>query len=95
MKVQRELRDFECLKSKFPQVDKDVLTLISRMLAFNPSKRLTASQCLESPIFDGIRIPTFERMHASFKINLKFESDNVLSVNDLKRLLKQTVIECR
>jgi mitogen-activated protein kinase 1/3 len=44
--------DFEGM---YPAADKDALDLLRRVLAFNPSKRLTVDECIEHPYFAEVR----------------------------------------
>jgi hypothetical protein len=43
--------------------------MLRDLLKFSPEERLTAKKCLESTIFDDIRVPQLER-EAPFKIYL-------------------------
>ena len=49
----------------------DLIALIKNMLKFNPKKRWTSANCLDSKIFDGIRQPKLEKP-SSKKLSLKF-----------------------
>lgn len=53
-------RDKIDLTEKYPGTDPVGLELLSRMLEFNPNKRISAEELLKSPYFDDIRIPEQE-----------------------------------
>lgn len=44
-------------QEKYPGTDQRGLELLSRMLEFNPNKRITAEEALKDPYFDEVRIP--------------------------------------
>jgi len=46
------------LRTFFPAADKDALDLLSRLLVFSPSSRLTATQALKHPFFSSPPLPT-------------------------------------
>jgi len=41
-------------ESLFPKSNPVLIDLLSKMVVFNPAKRLTVKECLEHPYFDGI-----------------------------------------
>lgn len=45
------------LEEKYPGTDPRGLELLSKMLAFNPRKRITAEDALKDSYFDDIRLP--------------------------------------
>lgn len=44
-------------QEKYPGTDQRGLELLSKMLEFNPNKRITAEEALKDPYFDEVRIP--------------------------------------
>jgi serine/threonine protein kinase len=48
-------------KTHFPHTNDGLLDVLKGMLEYNPSFRLTASECLKKKIFDKIRVPQFEK----------------------------------
>jgi len=65
---------YESFKSKFNKLDDYGLDLLQRLLSFNPSKRLTASQCLSHPYFDDLNV--------TFAIQQAIELGKLLDTND-------------
>lgn len=56
--------NFSSLKTKtntldelYPDVNKDLVALVKRMLEFNPFFRISAADALKNKIFNGIRVP--------------------------------------
>ena len=43
------------LKEYFFQCDKELVSLVVKMLEFNPSKRISVEEALNEPIFDEFR----------------------------------------
>ena len=54
--------------------DQEITDLLTGMLQFNPSHRLSAKKCLKSPIFDKIRIKKLERSAKTEIINISFQN---------------------
>ena len=50
-------KDFAAM---FPHADADAIELLNRMLQFDPKKRVTPKEALESSFFDGMRRPDLE-----------------------------------
>ena len=50
-------KDFAAM---FPHADADAIQLLNRMLQFDPKKRITPKEALESPFFEGMRRPDLE-----------------------------------
>jgi serine/threonine protein kinase len=73
-------------ESYFPNIDSDLLDLLKKMMAFNPQKRYTASECLNHKFFDQVR-PWITKVRNNFSITpFKYDID----YNDYTRnLLKQ------
>ena len=44
----------------YPHVEPAALELLTAMLQFDPSKRITPKEALESPFFEGMRRPDLE-----------------------------------
>ena len=49
------------LSKLFPNVDKDLVHLVKRMLEFNPYFRITTAEALKNKAFDDIREPHYEQ----------------------------------
>jgi serine/threonine protein kinase len=45
------------LKEKYPGTNEEGLRLLSRMLEFNPNKRISTEEAMKDPYFNDIRIP--------------------------------------
>lgn len=52
----------------------DLTEILKSLLEFNPFFRTSAKECLKSPIFDEIRVPTLEE-DAPFKIFLDIDKE--------------------
>jgi serine/threonine protein kinase len=50
-------RDKLDLKDKYPGTDERGIELLSKMLEFNPNKRISAEEILSDRYFDDVRIP--------------------------------------
>ena len=48
------------LKEMYPHVEPAALELLTAMLRFDPNKRITPKEALESPFFEGMRRPDLE-----------------------------------
>lgn len=81
----------------FPDVSKDLVSLVKRMLEFNPFFRISAGDALKSKLFDGIRVPQFEQpcpskvviegfLDESFDYN-NFTSSKYQSDHDLAKMV--------
>jgi serine/threonine protein kinase len=60
------------LESKFPHIDKEIVELLKQMLIFNPLKRPSAKECLNSSIFDSLRVKALEQ-DADIKVKLELD----------------------
>ena len=49
------------LEKLLPNVNKDLVSLVKRMLEFNPYFRIKASDALKNKAFDSIRVPHYEQ----------------------------------
>jgi serine/threonine protein kinase len=45
------------LKVLYPGTEDQGISLLYKMLEFNPNKRITAEQAIKDPYFDDIRLP--------------------------------------
>ena len=73
------------LKAKFPATRDDALDLLNKMLIFNPSERITVDDCLEHPLFAGVRRKSSEKTMSNI-IELPFENEKDLGEDKLKEL---------
>lgn len=60
------------LANRFPGTSPEAIALLKRMLVFNPNKRITVDEALESPLFHDIRSATVETT-AGKKVTLPFD----------------------
>jgi len=59
----------------YPRTDKELLSLMTSMMEFNPHFRPTAKECLQNSLFDAIRVPALETS-APFKINIDVDRNH-------------------
>lgn len=79
--------------SYFPNIDKDLLDLLKKMLAFNPQKRLSASECLNHKFFDSVR-PWITKVRNNFTITpFKYNIDYNDYTHSLLQKLKEVMDE--
>ena len=83
-KLQSTKSFIECMEDKFSFVTPDLRNLLINMLKFNPSQRWSVQECLQSPIFNKIRVIKNEKV-AEEKIELDIEN---LKLGDITRLLE-------
>lgn len=60
------------IESKFPHIDKELVTLLKQMLIFNPQKRPSAKECIANSIFDSLRVKALEQ-DADFTVKLQLD----------------------
>jgi mitogen-activated protein kinase 1/3 len=73
------------LKTKFPGSSDEALDLLSKMLIFDPNKRITLKECIEHPFFKDVRDTSIEE-EASFNLEFEFEDDQNLNIDKLRNL---------
>jgi len=63
------------LKERFSLSNPDLLKVLEQMLEINPYFRPTASQLIESKVFDKIRVPRNEKLepYSSLKTKVKID----------------------
>ena len=83
----------ECLSSQLPGVNPLLIDLISKLLVFDPSKRLTAAQALEHPYLKAY-CEFAEEEYPPLEIDMEFENKEVAKC-DLRRLLYDDVLSIR
>jgi serine/threonine protein kinase len=66
--------------------------LLSKMLEFNPNKRISAEEILSDPYFDDVRIPEQEN-YETCEIDLKFD-DVELSIEELRNWVVEELKVC-
>lgn len=80
------------LAEKYPATESRGITLLYKMLEFNPSKRPTAEEALQDPYFDDIRLPEQERFEiADIKMPVDDEGRSNLSMDELKRMVIEEI----
>ena len=80
------------LGDKYPGTDERGIELLSKMLEFNPNKRISASEILSDSYFDDIRIPEQEDFEP-IEIDLKFD-DEELAIEDLRQWVVEEIKAC-
>ena len=81
------------LNSIFPQADEDAISLLRKMLMFNPHKRASVDECLSHPYFSQIRNKASEI--SGSKIEFEFEKESKLSKARLKKLIDVELVYFR
>ena len=76
---------------KYPAAGKDAIDLLSRMLEFNPNKRLTVEQCLDHPFLASARNRSAEKKAPS-PVTFGFENEGELSDVRLRELFAEELI---
>lgn len=76
------------LSEMFPGSDPDGIDLLSKLLCFNPHRRLTAAQALRHPFLSKVREATAERAATSEPIYFEFED-----VPITKSMIKDLIIK--
>ena len=51
----------KAIEQRFEWVSPKLLNVLQRMLEFNPKNRITAAEALALDLFDGIRVPEYEK----------------------------------
>jgi len=77
------------LQTLFPNASSQALDLLTSLLQFHPSKRLTTKQCLEHPYLEKFRNPAEE---ADAPRVFEFTHDHVDSLEDLRKLIWDEVV---
>ncbi|XP_022137458.1 mitogen-activated protein kinase 9-like [Momordica charantia] len=78
---------------KFPNVDPLALTLLERLLAFDPKRRLTAEEALSDPYFNGMEKADLEApVQPISKLEFEFERRK-LSKDDVRELIYAEILE--
>ena len=78
------------LKTKFPGSSDESLSLLDKMLQFNPNKRITVNQSLADHFFVDIR-DTKKEVEADFNLEFEFEKDEHLTMEKLRTLFIQVI----
>lgn len=78
------------LKTKFPGSSDESLSLLDKMLQFNPNKRITVNQSLADHFFVDIR-DTKKEVEADFNLEFEFEKDENLTMEKLRTLFIQVI----
>jgi serine/threonine protein kinase len=80
------------LAALYPHAAPATIDLITRMLQFNPSRRITVQQALQHPYFTGLHDPSDEPVAAA-PFDTSYNSDT-LSCDAIRQLLLQEVLAC-
>lgn len=80
------------LSSMFPNTDEDALDLLSRLLQFNPNKRITADESLEHPYVSQFHAPD-EEITCDHIIQIPIDDNKKLSVAAYREELYNKVIK--
>ncbi len=79
--------------SYFPKADKGALSLLRRLLAFDPAERPTAEEALSDPYFAGLSQPSREpTREAVSKLAFEFERRK-LTVDEVRELIYREILE--
>ncbi len=80
------------LSEKYPATDPSGISLLQRMIEFNPNKRPTAEEALADPYFDDIRLPEQEKFETA-QINMPVDADGCgdMPIEDLKRMIVEEI----
>jgi len=62
------------LAKVYPDLDKNSLDILQKLLAFNPNNRISMEKCLDHPFFDDV-IEKGHKMPKSKPIKIHFEYD--------------------
>lgn len=76
------------LRERYPGADKDALDLLSKLLRFDPSSRITAEEALNHPYLQAVRDAETERLSVCDPIDFEFEDTPIT-----KERIRELVIE--
>mmetsp|Transcript_5606 Transcript_5606/g.20389 ORF Transcript_5606/g.20389 Transcript_5606/m.20389 type:complete len:475 (-) Transcript_5606:272-1696(-) len=80
-------------QQKFPGVKDDALSLLARLLAFDPAARPTAAEALQDPYFKKLSKPEREPSASPIsKLEFDFERRKV-SADEVRRLIYEEILE--
>ena len=79
------------LSEKYPGTKEQGLELLTKMLEFNPNKRISAEEALKNQYFDEVRIEEQEIMEPE-EINLDFDTQE-LTLEELKAFIVRELYE--
>ena len=85
-----EPRTQKNLFESYPGSSQDAVDLLSKMIRFNPIKRITVDQALEHNFFAQIRKKDLE-IEASYSPNYDFEKDENLDLEKIKNLFVEEI----
>lgn len=73
-----KIQDRTTLAERFEPSDPELIRVLQQMLEFNPYFRPTASQLIESKVFDKIRVPKNEKLdpYSSLKSKVKIDHND-------------------
>lgn len=79
------------LSQKLPMADKDTIDFISRLLVFNPTKRMTIDECLEHPFVAQFHNPE-EEAASGEPIKLSLSDNKRYTVKDYRNKLYKEML---
>mmetsp|Transcript_15826 Transcript_15826/g.26470 ORF Transcript_15826/g.26470 Transcript_15826/m.26470 type:complete len:507 (+) Transcript_15826:128-1648(+) len=83
-------REPQRLDEKYPGAPPEAIDLLTQLLHFNPSKRLTVQQALEHPYVAAVRDPAEEVTHPSY-LRMDIETSPLLCNDEIRDNLKKEV----
>ncbi|KAL4435824.1 hypothetical protein ABPG74_015792 [Tetrahymena malaccensis] len=79
------------LSKLIPNASPQAIDLISKMIVFNPDKRISAEEALKHPFFESIREQDFE-VEAKVKFDFDFEREDI-TLDELKDAIYQEMLK--
>ena len=62
-----------------PQLDEHGIDLLSKLLVYDPAKRIHATDALNHPYFDSLDKSQFDKIEADFEIEYRAEKENKMT----------------
>lgn len=82
LKKAASLSNGQTLADRFPQSDKQLVSLLESMLEYNPVYRPSAYRLISLPIFDDIRRPPLEHWHEKFADRLEMCAEDCEQIQE-------------
>lgn len=81
------------LNKLFPNSSNDALNLLSKMLKFDPSKRITVEDALEHPYLADLHLPEDEpESDEVTTFDFEYEEYDDITIEELKELIKEEIL---